>query len=279
MTAEQPKTIRLADYRASDYRIDTVCLVFDLGEETTRVRSQLEISGVGGQPLVLDGDELKLLSLALDGQELGDNDYSLDETSLTIPSPPAAFTLDIEIEIRPADNSKLEGLYISNGMFCTQCEAEGFRRITFFLDRPDVMAVYTTVIRGDATRLPVMLSNGNKTDDKDLGDGRCRVAWHDPFPKPSYLFALVAGDLACHQDSFTTASGRDVERRIYVEHGKQDACAYAMDSLKRSMRWDEQRFGLEYDLDLFNIVAVSDFNMGAMENKSLNLFNDKYVLA
>ena len=279
MTAEQPKTIRLADYRASDYRIDTVCLVFDLGEETTRVRSQLEISGVGGQPLVLDGDELKLLSLALDGQELGDNDYSLDETSLTIPSPPAAFTLDIEIEIRPADNSKLEGLYISNGMFCTQCEAEGFRRITYFLDRPDVMAVYTTVIRADAKKFPVMLSNGNLISDEEIDGGRRMVAWHDPFPKPSYLFALVAGDLACFSDSFTTASGRNVDLRIYVEHGKAERCAYAMDSLKRSMRWDEERFGLEYDLDLFNIVAVSDFNMGAMENKSLNVFNDKYVLA
>ena len=279
MTTERPKTIRLADYRASDYRIDTVCLEFDLGEQTTRVRSRMDIRGVGGAPLALDGEDLKLISVALDGRPLREADYTLDEAGLTLPSPPAAFTLDIETEIRPADNSKLSGLYVSNGIFCTQCEAEGFRRITFFLDRPDVMAVYTTIIRGDAARLPVMLSNGNKTDDKDLGDGRREVAWHDPFPKPSYLFALVAGDLACHQDSFTTASGRDVGLRIYVEHGKQDACAYAMDSLKRSMRWDEQRFGLEYDLDLFNIVAVSDFNMGAMENKSLNVFNDKYVLA
>ena len=279
MTTDQPKTIRLADYRAPDYRIDAVTLDFDLGEETTRVKSRLEIDGVGGKPLVLDGDELKLISLALDGNPLSDGDYSLDDTSLTIPSPPATFTLDIETEIRPAENSKLEGLYVSNDFFCTQCEAEGFRRITFFLDRPDVMAVYTTIIRADAERCPVMLSNGNKTAEEDLGGGRRMVSWHDPFPKPSYLFALVAGDLACHEDSFTTASGREVALRIYVEHGKEDRCAYAMDSLKRSMRWDEERFGLEYDLDLFNIVAVSDFNMGAMENKSLNVFNDKYVLA
>ncbi|MCH7943003.1 MAG: aminopeptidase N, partial [Proteobacteria bacterium] len=279
MTTERPKTIRLADYRASDYRIDTVCLEFDLGEETTRVRSRMDIRGVGGAPLALDGEDLKLISVALDGRPLREADYTLDQAGLTLPSPPAAFTLDIETEIRPADNSKLSGLYVSNGIFCTQCEAEGFRRITFFLDRPDVMAVYTTIIRGDAARLPVMLSNGNQTADKDLGDGRREVAWHDPFPKPSYLFALVAGDLACHRDSFTTASGRHVDLRIYVEHGKAERCAYAMDSLKRSMRWDEERFGLEYDLDLFNIVAVSDFNMGAMENKSLNLFNDKYVLA
>ena len=279
MTTDQPKTIRLADYRAPDYRINTVTLDFDLGEETTRIKARLEVEGVGGKPLVLDGDELKLISLALDGRVLGAGDYSLNTTSLTIPSPPAAFTLDIETEIRPRANSKLDGLYVSGGVFCTQCEAEGFRRITYFLDRPDVMAIYTTTIRADGDRLPVLLSNGNKTAEKDLGNGRRMVTWHDPFPKPSYLFALVAGDLACYADSFTTASGRKVDLRIYVEHGKAARCAYAMDSLKRSMRWDEERFGLEYDLDLFNIVAVSDFNMGAMENKSLNVFNDKYVLA
>ena len=279
MNAEQPKTIRLADYRAPDYRIDAVTLDFDLGEEVTRVKARMEIRGVGGRPLVLDGEDLKLIALALDDRPLSDGDYSLDDTSLTIPSPPAVFTLDIETEIRPAENSKLDGLYVSNGVFCTQCEAEGFRRITFFLDRPDVMAVYTTIIRADGLRYPVMLSNGNKTADQDIGGGRRMVTWRDPFPKPSYLFALVAGDLACFEDRFTTASGRHVDLRIYVEHGKQDRCAYAMDSLKRAMRWDEERFGLEYDLDLFNIVAVSDFNMGAMENKSLNVFNDKYVLA
>ena len=279
MNAEQPKTIRLADYRAPDYRIDAVTLDFDLGEEVTRVKARMEIRGVGGRPLVLDGEELKLIALALDDRPLSDGDYSLDDTSLTIPSPPAVFTLDIETEIRPAENSKLDGLYVSNGVFCTQREAEGFRRITFFLDRPDVLAVYTTIIRADGLRYPVMLSNGNKTADQDIGGGRRMVTWRDPFPKPSYLFALVAGDLACFEDRFTTASGRHVDLRIYVEHGKQDRCAYAMDSLKRAMRWDEERFGLEYDLDLFNIVAVSDFNMGAMENKSLNVFNDKYVLA
>ncbi len=281
MTSHRPKTTRLADYRAPDYCIDAITLEFDLGEETTRVKSRLDLRRAGddGRPLVLDGDELKLISLALDGRPLSDGDYSLDHASLTIPSPPAAFTLDIETEIRPRENSKLSGLYVSGGVFCTQCEAEGFRRITYFIDRPDVMAVYTTIIRGDAARLPVMLSNGNKTAEEDLGGGRRMVAWRDPFPKPSYLFALVAGDLACYEDSFTTASGRAVDLRIYVEHGKQDRCAYAMDALKRAMRWDEERFGLEYDLDLFNIVAVSDFNKGAMENKSLNIYNDKYVLA
>ena len=281
MTTIQPKTIRLADYQPPAYAIDSVALDFDLGAETTRVKSRLEMraSEGGGGPLVLDGEELELISVALDGRALGPDDYVLTGDSLTIAAPPAAFVLDIETEIRPRENTKLEGLYVSSDVFCTQCEAEGFRRITFFPDRPDVMTVYTTTIRADKAACPVLLSNGNLTAEQDLGGGRHLATWHDPFPKPSYLFALVAGDLACLKDSYTTGSGRQVALRIFVEHGKAERCAYAMDSLKRSMRWDEERFGLEYDLDSFNIVAVSDFNIGAMENKSLNIFNDKYILA
>src|SRR5262245_39211598 len=185
----------------------------------------------------------------------------------------------IETTVDPSANTQLMGLYRSGNTYCTQCEAEGFRRITYFPDRPDVMAVYTTRIEADQKEAPVLLANGNLVESGELGGGRHFATWHDPFPKPSYLFALVGGDLACVEDTFVTASGREVALRIYVEHGKQDRCAYAMDSLKRSMRWDEEAFGREYDLDIFMIVAVSDFNMGAMENKGLNIFNDKYVLA
>src|SRR5690606_20484120 len=195
------------------------------------------------------------------------------------PNPPASFVLEIGTRINPKANTHLSGLYISNNVFCTQCEAEGFRRITYFPDRPDVMAVYRTTIRADRRNYPVLLSNGNLVEQGELPDGRHYAVWDDPFPKPCYLFALVAGDLAVNEDSFPTRSGRKVRLRIFVEHGKEGRTAYAMDSLKRAMRWDETRFGLEYDLDLFNIVAVSDFNMGAMENKSLNVFNDKYILA
>ncbi|MEE2980988.1 MAG: aminopeptidase N [Pseudomonadota bacterium] len=281
MTTIQPKTIRLADYQPPAYAIDSVALDFDLGADTTRVKSRLAMRAVegGGGHLVFDGEELELISVALDGRALRPDDYVLTGDSLTIEAPPAAFVLDIETEIRPRENTKLDGLYVSSDVFCTQCEAEGFRRITFFPDRPDVMTVYTTTIRADKAVCPVLLSNGNLTAEADLGGGRHLATWHDPFPKPCYLFALVAGDLACFSDSYTTGSGRQVALRIFVEHGKVERCAYAMDSLKRSMRWDEERFGLEYDLDLFNIVAVSDFNIGAMENKSLNIFNDKYILA
>ena len=284
MNAVRPKAIRRADYRPPDYRIETVDLEFDLAPAATRVKATLELRAAhdragGAKPLVLDGDELKLISVSLDGKALGAADYALDEKSLTIPRPPEAFTLAIETELAPDANTKLSGLYRSSGVYCTQCEAEGFRRITYFLDRPDAMAVYRTTIRADRAACPVLLSNGNLVEQGDLGGGRHFAVWHDPFPKPSYLFALVAGDLACREDTFRTRSGRDVKLRIFVEHGKVPRTAYAMDALKRAMRWDEERFGLEYDLDLFNIVAVSDFNMGAMENKSLNVFNDKYILA
>ncbi len=281
-TAHQP--VRRADYRPPDYRIETVALDVDLAPETTRVKATLRLSAVhdradGVRPLVLDGEKLELLSIALDGKSLGADDYAVDEKSLTLHRPPASFTLAIETAIHPAANTQLSGLYVSKGVFCTQCEAEGFRRITYFLDRPDVMAVYRTTIRAPRAACPVLLSNGNLVEEGALADGRHYAVWHDPFAKPSYLFALVAGDLAWREDAFTTRSGRSVRLRIFVEHGKEARTRYAMDALKRAMAWDETRFGLEYDLDGFNIVAVSDFNMGAMENKSLNIFNDRYVLA
>ncbi len=281
MSSETPKTIRREDYRAPDYRIETVELEFDLAEDVTRVKARLRVRRNGDEvrPLVLDGDEVELVALALDGRRLGEGEYRLDDSSLTIPEPPEAFTLDIETAVCPAANTKLSGLYVSKGVFCTQCEAEGFRRITFFLDRPDVLAVYRTTIRAERAKCPVLLSNGNLVEEGALADGRHFAVWHDPFPKPSYLFALVAGDLTCREDSFVTRSGREVALRIFCEHGKEERTAHAMNSLKRAMRWDEDRFGFEYDLDLFNIVAVSDFNMGAMENKSLNVFNDKAILA
>jgi aminopeptidase N len=283
-SSHEPKAIRREDYRPSDYRIDTVDLEFDLDPQTTRVKARLALHATydvesGPRPLILDGDELELVSLTLDGKKLTKGEYTLDDKNLTISAPPRSFTLEIETAIHPAANTKLSGLYVSSNVFCTQCEAEGFRRITYFLDRPDVMATYRTTIRAARAAYPVLLSNGNLAEQGELKDGRHFAVWHDPFPKPSYLFALVAGDLAKNEDSFVTRSGRKVALRIFVEHGKEARTAYAMDALKRSMRWDEERFGLEYDLDLFNIVAVSDFNMGAMENKSLNVFNDKYILA
>ncbi len=257
-------------------------LRFDLEEEVTRVTSRLSISllpGASGQPLLLDGRELELVSIELDGKSLGQDDFECDSERLTISSPPDRFTLEIKTAIKPQENTSLQGLYKSGGNYCTQCEAEGFRAITYFPDHPDVMATYTTTITADEERYPALLSNGNKLEEGRLENGRHWAKWHDPFPKPSYLFALVAGNLAVVEDSFTTASGRDVALKIYVEPGNEDGCAYAMDSLKRAMRWDEETFGLEYDLDIFMIVAVSDFNFGAMENKGLNIFNAKYILA
>ncbi|HZH82303.1 MAG TPA: M1 family metallopeptidase, partial [Phototrophicaceae bacterium] len=231
-------------------------------------------------PVVLDGDGLSLVSLAIEGAALSADSYVATSDSLTIPQPPnRPFKLEIETVIDPSANTQLSGLYRSNGTYCTQCEAEGFRRITYFPDRPDVMAHYTTRIEADKKEVPLLLANGNLIETGDIPEGRHFAVWQDPHPKPSYLFALVGGDLACIEDRFVTMSGRSVTLRIFVEHGKENRCAYAMDALKRSMRWDEAEFGREYDLDIFMIVAVSDFNMGAMENKGLNIFNDKYVLA
>ncbi|HYD31850.1 MAG TPA: aminopeptidase N, partial [Azospirillaceae bacterium] len=279
-----PKVIRRQDYTPPPYRIDTVGLRFELGEEATTVHSRLAMRAnpdrPGGPfPLVLDGQKLELVSVTLDGRALSADAYTVTPDSLTLINLPPAFTLEVVTRIKPQENLAFEGLYKSSGNFCTQCEAEGFRRITYFLDRPDVMATYTVTIEADKQRYPVLLSNGNPMGQGDLEGGRHWARWHDPFLKPCYLFALVAGNLVCVEDRFTTASGRDIALRIYVEPGNADQVGHAMTSLKKSMRWDEEVFGLEYDLDIFMIVAVGDFNMGAMENKGLNVFNTKYVLA
>jgi aminopeptidase N len=284
MTAEKPRVVHRADYRPPDYRIETVDLSFDLGAERTLVEARLaivrsEVLEGDVPPLVLDGESLTLRSVALDGRPLGRGEYQVDDEGLTIEAPPARFELHTVVEIHPGKNTELSGLYESGGTFCTQCEAHGFRRITYFLDRPDVMARFTTHIEADRTQHPVLLSNGNRVESVELPEGRHRVTWEDPFPKPSYLFALVAGDLRCHGGSFTTRSGREVRLEIWVEPVNADRCEHALESLVRAMRWDEERFGLEYDLDIYMIVAVNDFNMGAMENKGLNVFNSKYVLA
>jgi aminopeptidase N len=280
-----PQPVRLADYQPPAYLIDTVDLVFELGTEDTRVKSRLRIRrnpGVAerGAALNLDGEALELVSLALDGEPLGANRYQLKpEGGLILADVPDAFTLDVETRIAPQSNTALSGLYVSGGNFCTQCEPEGFRRITYFIDRPDVMARYTTTITAEKARYPVLLANGNPVERGDVDARRHWAKWVDPHPKPSYLFALVAGDLVAVEDRFTTRSGKDVALAIWVRRGDEDKCAHAMASLKKAMRWDEEVFGLEYDLDVFNIVAVSDFNMGAMENKGLNIFNTRYVLA
>src|SRR5437868_4867646 len=280
-----PLPTRLADYRPPDFLIDEVALDFDLGDTETLVKSHLQLRrnpevATPAAPLRLDGEELALLAISLDGKPLAPGDYALEpDGTLVIPNVPDAFALDITTRIHPEINTQLSGLYMSGGNYCTQCEPEGFRRITWFLDRPDVMSRFTVTIRADKSRYPVLLSNGNPSGSGDLADGRHFAKWVDPHPKPSYLFALVAGDLVAVRDQFTTRSGRTVPLAIWVRRGDEDKCGHAMASLKKSMRWDEETFGLEYDLDVFNIVAVSDFNMGAMENKGLNVFNTRYVLA
>jgi aminopeptidase N len=281
MRTEEPRAVRLKDYRAPEFRIAEIGLDFALDPDATRVKAKSQIArlGNGKAPLVLSGEHLKLLSVAIDGKALSRSAYKLDDESLTIPDVPDRFTLEIVTETAPAQNTALEGLYVSKSIFCTQCEAEGFRRITYFLDRPDVLARYTTRIEADKAACPVLLSNGNLVEKGDLPGGRHFAVWKDPFPKPCYLFALVAGDLGVLKDEFVTMSGRHVALAIYVEHGNEPKVAYAMDSLKRAMRWDEQKYGREYDLDIFMIVAVSAFNFGAMENKGLNIFNDKLLLA
>jgi aminopeptidase N len=281
--SEKPKTVHRSDYRPPDYWIDTVELWFDLHEDRTAVKARLEVRrepALSGDvpPLVLDGEALTLRSVAIDGKPLPASRYHVTDESLTIDAPPARFVLETEVEIHPEKNTALSGLYRSGGLFCTQCEAHGFRRITYFLDRPDVMSSYTTHIEADRTRYPVLLSNGNRVDSA-LVAGRQRVTWRDPFKKPCYLFALVAGDLRCDAGAFTTMSGRKVRLEIWVEPQNVGRTSHALRSLERAMRWDEERFGREYDLDVYMIVAVHDFNMGAMENKGLNVFNAKYVLA
>ena len=281
MRTEEPHAIHLSDYRAPDFRIETVHLDFALEPEATRVTAKLAVirKGDSTAPLRLDGENQTLLSVSLDGRALAPCDYLLDDKSLTITSVPDRFTLEITSEIAPASNTALEGLYQSGGMFCTQCEPEGFRRITYFIDRPDNLSIFTVRIEADRQQYPVLLSNGNRIKAGPLDGGRHFAEWHDPFPKPSYLFALVAGDLGFIRDNFTTMTGRNIALEIFVEHGNEPRALYAMGALKRAMKWDEEAYGLEYDLDIFMIVAVSAFNMGAMENKGLNIFNDKVLLA
>ena len=285
MNDESRSTKFLEDYAPPDYLIKQVSLDVRLAPKDARIASTLSIEPnadtAAGTPLVLDGEALTLERVAVNGQDLEPGRYTLAPGKLTIANPPmGAFTLDIVTRCDPEANTELQGLYLSSGVYCTQCEPEGFRRITYFVDRPDVLATYTVRVEADRESAPVLLSNGNPVETGEIdGTGRHYAVWHDPHPKPSYLFALVGGNLASVHDSFTTASGREVALGIYVEPGKEDRCDWAMESLKRAMRWDEERFGLEYDLDVFNIVAVSDFNMGAMENKGLNIFNDKLVLA
>jgi aminopeptidase N len=285
-STEQPLTIRLAEYRPPEFFIDAVALHFDLNEETTHVRSRLDVRrnishnpAAAGQPLVLHGRNLDLIGVKLNDRELPPDAFLVDTESLTIAGVPDAFQLEVVTEIHPAANTALAGLYTSGGNFCTQCEAEEFRNITYYLDRPDVMARFTTTLAADKARYPVLLSNGNLTTSGELENGRHWATWADPFPKPSYLFALVAGDLACVKDKFTTMSGRSVDLHLYVQHHNVDKCAHAMRSLQNAMAWDERTYGREYDLDLYMVVAVDDFNMGAMENKGLNVFNSRYVLA
>ncbi len=280
----QPAAIYLKDYQVPSHLISEVELKFELFPDKTYVyaRLKMRVNPASSQPhssLTLHGEQLDLKSISLDGGALQAHEYSVDETSLTLASTPDEFELATVVVINPAQNTALEGLYLSSGNYCTQCEAEGFRKITYYLDRPDVMAVFTVRIEADSKTMPVMLSNGNRIQHGTLADGRHFVEWHDPYPKPCYLFALVAGALSCCQDQYITSSGRTVSIEIYTEAHNADKCDHAIASLQKAMHWDEQTFGLEYDLDTYMIVAVDDFNMGAMENKGLNVFNSKCVLA
>src|SRR3954447_24374728 len=274
----QHVTTRREDYRPPDWLVPEIRLEFDLDPERTCVRATLSVqrNGDHDRPLELDGSDLKLLSVRVDGQ---DGKWRLENSRLILDLAVSEATVETEVEISPAANTKLMGLYASGGMLCTQCEAEGFRRITFFPDRPDVLSKYHVRMEADAARFPVLLSNGNRVAHGESADGRHWAEWQDPFPKPCYLFALVAGDLKPNRDSFTTISGRMVDLAIWVREADLLKTQHAMDSLKLAMAWDEKVYGREYDLDQFNIVAVADFNMGAMENKSLNIFNSAYVLA
>ncbi len=278
-----PKPIHLKDYHPPAYLVERVELAFDLDPETTRVRARLEIhrnpQSQSPNTLILDGEALELRTITLDGSPLTQERYRLEEDKLTLPDVPDNFVLETEVIIHPKANTHLEGLYVSKDMLCTQCEAEGFRRITFFPDRPDVMTRFHVTLRADKSHFPVLLSNGNLIDQGGLDNDRHYAVWEDPYPKPCYLFALVAGNLEKKTDSFHTCSGKHVLLEIYVEPPDLDKCDHALDSLKRAMRWDEVAYAREYDLDRYMIVAVSHFNMGAMENKGLNIFNTHCVLA
>ncbi len=281
MRTETPPPVKLSDYRAFPFVIHNVKLDFDLHPTATRVKSVLTGERVSGEhtQMRLNGEDLKLISIKLNGNPLAAEDYQLTPELLTLSMPEGAFKLEIETEISPETNTQLSGLYMSGGRFCTQCEAEGFRRITFYPDRPDVLSTFDVRMEADKATFPFLLSNGNPTGHGSSGKDRHWAEWKDPHPKPSYLFALVAGDFDVHRDNFVRCSGAPTDLAIYVDKGDADRAAFAMDSLKRSMEWDEDVFGREYDLDVFNIVAVRDFNFGAMENKGLNIFNSAYVLA
>lgn len=278
-TDTAPNVTKLSDYIAPNFRIESVYLDFDLEPKRTVVRSKMKVSRLAEGPLILDGDEIALKSVKIDGRDLKRSEYKLTQTQLILNNIPNSFTLEIENSCNPAANSTLMGLYVSGGRFCTQCEAEGFRRITFYPDRPDVLSVFRVKISGDKAQYPYLLANGNMIESGDLSGGRHFAVWEDPFPKPAYLFALVAGQFDTLEDSFTTMSGREIPLTIFVDPGDAPRAEYAMDSLIRSMKWDEKAFGREYDLDRFMIVAVRDFNFGAMENKGLNIFNSALLLA
>ena len=273
------KTIYLDAYKPPVFDVKSVFLDVALYEDHALVTNTMSLVRLHVGDLRLNGDGLTLESIEIDGQVLALDQYKIEGSDLVLENCVDQFTLKIVTKIQPQNNTALSGLYRSHDLFCTQCEAEGFRRITYFPDRPDVLSIYTTRISADKKRYPILLSNGNKIESGDLSDGRHFVTWHDPFKKPCYLFALVAGKLLSVNDEFITCTGRAISLSIFVEPGNEDKCAHAMDSLKRSMRWDEEQYGREYDLDIFMIVAVSDFNMGAMENKGLNIFNAKYILA
>ncbi|MBX3040185.1 MAG: aminopeptidase N, partial [Bdellovibrionaceae bacterium] len=272
--------IYLKDYTAPDFAVDSIHLDFNLNDDFCLVQSTMQIQRTKAQaPLILDGISLELVSIKIDGQALTANDYQVTPETLTISRVPEQFRLEITTRLQPQLNTSLEGLYRSNDCFVTQCEAQSFRHITYFLDRPDVMTRYPVRIEADKKKYPVLLSNGDRVNVRDLGNGRHEANWKDPHKKPCYLFALVAGDLGVIRDTFTTSSGRKVNLEVYAAHGKQARCHHAMESLKKSMAWDEKAFGREYDLNDYMIVAIDDFNAGAMENKGLNIFNDKYILA
>jgi len=283
-TSTKPTAVQRLDYRPPDFWIERVELLFRLERERTRVHARLsgrrnEAANPGRRPLVLDGEGLELHALRLNGSDLVIGEFEVTDESLIVPEVPDRFELETEVELDPRANTRLSGLYLTNGIYCTQCEAHGFRRITYFLDRPDVMARFSVRIEAERARAPVLLSNGNRVESGNLPDGRHFVRYEDPFKKPSYLFALVAGDLACERDTFRTRSAKNVGLEIWVEPQNLGKCAHALRSLQRAMQWDEELFGREYDLDVYQIVAVNDFNMGAMENKGLNVFNSRYVLA
>src|SRR5579859_4748239 len=280
MRTDTPQAIRLADYQPPAFLIDEVHLTFALLPNATRVKAKLQVrrNGDHAEPLKFNGERLKAISVAIDGRALAENERTIDGEFLIIPGAPDAFTLETEVEIDPEANKALDGLYMSAGRFCTQCEAEGFRKITFWPDRPDVLSRFTVRVEADKA-FQRLLANGNLMENGPLPGGRHYAVWNDPFPKPCYLFALVAGELDVLEHKLVTMTGRTVDLRIYVDPGMAPRAAYAMDALKRAMQWDEQTFGLEYDLDLFMIVAVRDFNFGAMENKGLNIFNSSLLLA